>query len=89
MCEFCDGRLTEERLDVRTVSGDDNICEERDCEKCNGCCSNNQYFSVRIVCKDQLQLFYKHIIGSLVIAPISEGMIIKYCPMCGKDLSIT
>lgn len=85
-CEFCSGKWKQTKIGVETSYADDNVCEERECEECDGCSIENQYFTIQIARDNQLQLTYRHNVGDLIISPISEYKKIKYCPECGRKL---
>jgi hypothetical protein len=85
-CEFCNGEWKPSKIEVRTTYDEDNVCKKRECENCNGCSTENQYFTMQIINRNRLQLTYRHAVGDMVISPISEGKVIKYCPECGRKL---
>jgi hypothetical protein len=47
MCKFCDDMKYQRiRIPVQTKMADDNICENVDCGKCDGCSDENNYFEI-------------------------------------------
>jgi hypothetical protein len=99
MCDFCENMGTEKKLQFRTTYADDNLCDlirgdniySCDCEGCNGCMDENNQFSIYMKWSNYLNVAYFRKMttldnNELVIAPISEGIKIEYCPFCGKKL---
>lgn len=88
-CKICNSKWYEEKIEVRTTSADDNVCEkikQGNCEDCNGCSEKNNIFTMTIIDNGKIQLEYMHKIGGLTINPISECRSMKYCFECGRKL---
>lgn len=98
MCDFCENMNTKKKLQFRTTYADDNLCdvirnkdEYHNCEGCGGCNDENNEFSISMKWSNYLDVSYYRKMSTLdgnelVIAPISEGIKINYCPFCGKKL---
>jgi len=98
MCEFCEIMETEKKLQFRTTYAEDNLCDmirskdyNRNCEGCYGCADENNEFSISMKWNNYLDVtYFRKMItldnNELIIAPISEGIKIEYCPFCGHKL---
>lgn len=98
MCDFCENMGMEKKLQFRTTYADDNLCDvirnkdgSYNCTNCYGCIDENNNFSISMKWSNYLDVSYfrKMVMlnnDELIINPISEGIKIKYCPFCGKEL---
>lgn len=90
MCEFCKdyNRHIAYRVPVRNTYADDNLCEilmDDNCEDCDGCMDENYHFTL-YKWQDMISFGLVRKIGDAICAPTSEGIMINYCPWCGKKL---
>jgi hypothetical protein len=96
MCQFCDNlKYQIIKVPIRTSLADDNVCEfaspdesgtSYDCNDCDGCKEENNYFSITMW-DNNLCLSYYHKIKNIIIAPESARFSINYCPMCSKKIT--
>jgi hypothetical protein len=53
--------------------------------KCSDCCGcNKTKFTIGIKWGDHIYVSFQQFVRDVAILPVSEGLRINFCPMCGK-----
>lgn len=90
------------KIPYRNSMGDDNRCEYgspdvvnidgeieiigSNCDNCQGCAEDNQFFSMCVE-GNSIRFAFYHKIKNLIISPNSEVIKINFCPWCGRKIT--
>lgn len=56
------------------------------CDNCQGCAEDNQFFSMHVE-GNCIRFAFYHKIKNLIISPNSEAIKINFCPWCGRRIT--